>query len=93
MKTHELKTDPGVFNAVARFDKTFEIRKDDRGFEQGDMLHLRQTEHTGRAMAAGSPLVYTGRECYAKITHILHGPIYGLKQGWVILSFKEVIGN
>jgi len=92
-KTHELKTDPGVFESVFRFDKTYQIRKDDRGFEQGDILYLRQTTHTGRAMAAGAPLIYTGKYCYARVTHILHGPIYGLKQGWVILSFKGVTGG
>lgn len=58
MKTHELKKGPEVFDAVVRLDKTYEIRKDDRGFEVGDRVHLRETEHTGEEMSEEAPLVY-----------------------------------
>ena len=37
---HELKCWPAFFDAVARGEKTFEIRKDDRGFQRGDRLRL-----------------------------------------------------
>jgi hypothetical protein len=47
MKEHELKTDPQVFDDVVGGRKTFEIRKDDRGFEVGDSLKLRKTRYTG----------------------------------------------
>lgn len=86
MRTHELKTDPEVFQAVQDRLKTYEIRKNDRGFAVGDLLVLRETLHTGRDMARGSPLVYTGRVVQAAVTHILTGPIYGLPAGWSILS-------
>lgn len=42
MKTHELKTWPTYFEAVADGRKTFEARRDDRGYEIGDVLHLRE---------------------------------------------------
>lgn len=83
---HELKTDPEVFQAIFDGLKTYEIRKADRDFKVGDTLRLRETSHTGAEMARGEPLVYTGRECSATITHILRGPIYGLANGWAILS-------
>lgn len=88
MKLHELKTNPDVFNAVKTGQKTFEIRLDDRGYEVGDQLLLKQTLHTGEQMKAGMPLEYTGSTFGARITHILRGPIYGLQAGWVILSFR-----
>jgi len=37
-------------------------------------------------MDEGHALAFTGRELYADVTHILRGPIYGLDDGWVILS-------
>lgn len=93
MKTHELKTDSEVFEAVHKKLKNFEIRKDDRGFEVGDLLVLKETEFTGEAMNPNvlwpAPLLFTGREISAVVVYILRGPIYGLKDGWVILSIKE----
>jgi hypothetical protein len=88
LRWHELKTDPDVFDAVAAGRKTFEIRKDDRGYQEGDGLHLRRTKHTGRTMSVGVPLIYTGEECRCVVTHILRGPVYGLADGWAILSIK-----
>ncbi len=86
---HELKTDPDVFDAVDRGDKTFELRKDDRDFAVGDTLRLRQTAHTGSEMAMGAPLIYTGKTCVRRVTHILRGPRYGLVGGLVILSLDK----
>lgn len=85
-KKHELKTDPAVFQALSIGAKTFEIRKDDRGFEVGDTLILRETVSPGHLMAHGAKLEYTGRQEQRKVTHILRGPTYGLTEGWVIMS-------
>lgn len=87
MKVHELKTDPKVFDAVSFGEKTFEIRKDDRGFKVGDKLRLRRTKYTGAQMKAGKPLIYE-EETHRYVSHILRGPIYGLKSGWVIMSIQ-----
>lgn len=87
---HELKTDPGVFDAVADGRKTFEIRRDDRNFEEGDELLLRRTRDSGSAMANGAPLVYTGQQLRCRVTYVLRGPVYGLRDGWAILSIAGV---
>lgn len=89
-RIHELKTDPAVFEAVARGDKTHEIRLNDRNFQVGDTLLLRETESTGAEMHPDSlrptkPLVYTGRTATRTVSHIQTG--YGLADGWCILSF------
>lgn len=89
MKTHELKTDPVVFQAVVDGRKTYEIRKNDRGFSVGDTLILRETSVSGAAMAAGATLEYTGRQHVAQVSHVLTGPVYGLAAGWSILSLAS----
>lgn len=86
MSAHELKTDSDVFKAVQRGLKTYEIRFNDRNFQEGDTLLLRETVFTGQQMRDGALLRYTGMAIKATVSHVLHGPSYGLKEGWVILS-------
>lgn len=90
MAVHELKTDSEVFNAVLIGAKKFEIRFNDRKFIVGDELHLHETVHTGEEMKSGLPLLYTGKCIAVKVTYILRGLIYGLQDGWVILSIERV---
>ena len=48
MKQHELKINPVYFKEVKNGNKTFEVRKNDRDFRQGDIVHLREwTEELG----------------------------------------------
>ena len=92
MKIHELKTDSNVFREVYIGRKNFEIRKNDRNFKEGDILHFKETVHTGEEMKNGSPLVY-GRELLAMVKYILHGPVYGLMDGWCIMSINIIDVN
>lgn len=85
---HELKTDPSVFSESFAGMKMFEIRFDDRNYKVGDGLLLRETRHSGAEMQAGATLEYTGRTLLARVTNILHGPVYGLAAGWVIMSVE-----
>ncbi len=88
---HELKTDPEPFSDVFGGRKTFELRRDDRPFAVADILHLRETVSTGAEMSAGAALVYTGSEIVARVGHIMRGPLYGLAEGWVIISIGTVL--
>jgi hypothetical protein len=47
-----------------------------------------KTTYTGAEMTAGAPLEYPPGDsvCRCTVTHILRGPIYGLQDGWVIMS-------
>lgn len=62
--THELKTWPDYYNHLVDGTKTFEYRRNDRGFKVGDVLHLREWE----PMPEGR---YTGREMRRRVTYVL----------------------
>lgn len=81
-KTHELKTWPGPFEAMWQEQKRFEVRRDDRGFEVGDRLHLREWN------PATSD--YTGRELRdVVVRYILRGDVavgFGVQPGYCVMS-------
>lgn len=90
MKIHELKTWPEFFDQIVAGDKTFELRKDDRGFKVGDALELREYDPKTQT--------YTGRSIWRSVKHILaHRPdagcaaTFGLMTGHVIMSLGERI--
>ena len=85
---HELKTDPEPFNDIIEGRKTFEIRWNDRNFQVGDRLILRQTKHTAIEMLEGAPLIYTGAFWSVDVIGILHGPAYGIDKGYCVMSLK-----
>jgi hypothetical protein len=74
---HKLKTSLGVFTDVKRGRKTFEYRRDDRGFAVGDTLVLKEW---------GKGCGYTGESVKAKVTYLLRGPAFGVPEGYVIMS-------
>jgi len=83
---HELKTWPEYYQAIIDGIKTFEVRKDDRGFEVGDMLRLREYHPciepdpcTGR---------YTGRYCYVKVIYMLRN-FPGLEEGYCVMGIRQ----
>ena len=91
MKNHELKTDPDVFQQTWEGRKTFEIRKNDRDYQSGDVLILRETRFSGEAMRNdAAKLMYTERSVVQAVTSILHGPIYGLAEGWCVMSVSNL---
>ena len=79
MKHIEKKILPGYFEAVRRRIKTFELRKDDSDYQEGDLLVLREWDGEQ----------YTGRKLTREITYILRGtPEYGLMEGYCIMGLQ-----
>lgn len=54
MRVHVLKTWPAFFDTQASGAKTFEVRRDDRGFEVGDVLVLRKWDPASEAYTGGT---------------------------------------
>lgn len=78
-EVHELKTVQPYFDAVWNNQKAFELRKDDRGFKEGDYLLLREYNAD-----AGT---YSGRSVRALITFVSDYPD-ALRPGYVALGIS-----
>lgn len=79
---HELKINTEYAIAVARGEKTFEIRKNDRDFKEGDILVMREYENGE----------YKDIAIVAEVTYILND-FEGLKDGYVALGIKVLNRN
>lgn len=76
---HELKILPKWFEDVQANKKNFEIRKNDRNFEAGDCLILKEW-YRGK---------FTGRYVIREIEYIYKGDgTYGLTEGYCVLGLK-----
>jgi Domain of unknown function (DUF3850) len=54
--THELKILPQFYERVKDGSKTFEVRKNDRGFQKGDFVILREWDSQLERDASGQPV-------------------------------------
>lgn len=82
---HELKTWPKYFQLIADGTKSFELRKNDRDFQQGQVLILREFDEQTNT--------YTGRTLHRKITYVLQGEeagVFGLKEGFCIMGLEII---
>jgi hypothetical protein len=76
---HELKIAPEYFEKVLSKEKTFEFRYNDRNYQVGDILKLKEY-HNGN---------YSGQETSVQITYILQN-FEGLQPNYTILSIKPI---
>lgn len=76
---HELKVLPAYFHPLSSGEKPFEVRRDDRGFQKGDVLWLREWEPKlgGR---------YTRNAEFVRVTWILTGGQFGIEPGFVVMG-------
>lgn len=78
-KYHELKTWPRFFNVILTGEKTFEVRRNDRDFQPGDYLILKEYDPHKKE--------YTGRQIKKYVPYILYDDTYqGVEEGHVVMS-------
>ena len=77
MAIHELKIEPKFFNPIKSGQKTFEVRKDDRGYQYGDILYLKEYSNGE----------YTGNEVAVEVTYM---SLLEQKEGYVVLAIQLV---
>ena len=75
---HELKTWPAPFQAILDNIKRYEIRKNDRNFQLGDELFLREYDPQTQR--------YSGREITVEVTYMTKGGQWGIPEGICVMS-------
>jgi hypothetical protein len=75
---HEIKIWPVHFERVLDGTKTFEIRNNDRAYQMGDTVVLKEWIESDRL---GMPPAYSGREKHFKI-----GVVYPLDENMVVFA-------
>ena len=76
-RRHDIKVWPEFFEPLLTGEKTFELRKDDRGFRAGDVLVLREWSPKTKA--------YTGRSLTRLVTYLISGA-WGLERDYVCMA-------
>jgi len=75
---HDLKAWPQFFDALLTGEKTFEVRKNDRNYQVGSTLLIREWDPKNSS--------YSGRELKFTISYILFGGQFGIEEGFVVLG-------
>ena len=81
---HRLKILPEYFEKVLSGEKTFEVRYNDRDFNQGDTVVLMEYNSDENS--------FSGKEKEMLIGYVL-SDFKGLQEGWVVFSIIPKIDN
>lgn len=86
MTTHTLKCWPNYFDAIDERKKNFDVRRDDRGFQKGDIVKLQKWDPEKQRYER---YVTDNRihEVERKIKYVLTGGQFGIEPGFVVLGF------
>lgn len=79
-RVHELKIWPEYLRPIIMGHKGYEVRKADRDYQVGDILHLREWEPGAEE--------YTGAELLVRVTHCCARPLMGVMPGFLIMSIS-----
>lgn len=82
--THRIKIRESFADAVYKGDKTFEVRKNDRGYNKGDIIEFTVLFDSDGCENMGHPLSKIPYE----ITYVLSG--WGIEQGYVVFGIKRM---
>lgn len=107
MTEHVLKTAACMFDAVELGSKNFQVRKDDRAYQTGDVLTLvrlaekpeglmiftRQDAMDPRAENAHKTIASDcARRISLRVSFILRGGQYGIEPGHVVMGLEAIPG-
>lgn len=89
MKLHELKIDKEYLDDIKLGLKTFELRKNDRDYQVGDLIKFIDIKQ--RDSNKGDCDIYIDKDELYKITYVLKDvPEYGLDKDYCVLGIKKL---
>lgn len=83
MAKHTLKTWSAIFQTMKLGIKNFDVRKDDRNFQVGDILELQEYDPNTRT--------FTGDTIERFVTYKLDGNQFGIEDGYCVLSLSNTV--
>lgn len=83
MRLHEIKILSYFADMVVSGEKTFEIRKNDRCYQKGDVIRFTSVDFSGL------PVPHSIDYKKYLITCVL--PYYGIETGYVVMGIKEIM--
>lgn len=81
---HNIKIRESFAEAVMRGDKTFEVRKNDRGYQKGDYVNFIVLYDSDGCEYVDHPL----SKKHYEITYVLSG--WGIEDGYCVFGIKQV---
>jgi hypothetical protein len=91
---HVLKCLPPYYDALERGDKNFEVRRDDRGFQRGDILVLRCWSPKEGFWLSEDPPVGEPIKLRRRVIYVLTGGQFGIEPGHVVMGLEpEEVGS
>jgi hypothetical protein len=80
--THKLKTWTEFYRRIVSREKKFELRKNDRDYQVGDILILQEYFPNLEK--------YSGEETAVRVVYILHGPAFGIEKDYCVMSIQNI---
>lgn len=83
---HRLKIWEAMYHDVRSGDKPFELRKNDRGYQKGDVLVLEAFDSRQRVYLDHK----THPPIYVEVTYVLSGSMFGLHDNYVCMGIIQL---
>jgi len=81
-RDHALKTWPGYYWAMVKGVKTFEVRKNDRDYQVGDLLILEEY--------CPKTETYSGESVEFEVSYVMEGGEMGVGKGYVVMGLRRI---
>lgn len=85
-KEHKIKIKKRYYDAVLKGEKTFEIRKNDRDYNVGDIINF-------IPIADDCDMILPHNQTSYKVTYVFHGGEYGLEEGYCVFGIAPIEVN